>query len=87
MQVASLLQKLLRRHPHAVALVASKRFYFGTGGSSECFRRCCALSGLDAEVVQVLDDGRSNIREIMEVRHRPLSSGLAAASVERGGPF
>ena len=58
----------MRRSPSARALVASKRYYFGTGGSSALFRKECELRGdLSAAVVQVFDDGVSNIREVIEV--------------------
>jgi hypothetical protein len=66
--VARIIADLLRMHVRAVAIVASKRFYFGTGGSALCFRDNAARHGLDVVVAQVIDDGRSNIREVMEVR-------------------
>jgi hypothetical protein len=66
-EVAALLSTLLKRH-RGVALVASKRFYFGTGGGADCFKRDAEKLGLAVKVVAVEDDGRSNIREVMEVR-------------------
>jgi hypothetical protein len=77
-QVAQhLLDLLIPDLSTSVGLVASKRFYFGTGGSAAYFRECCvnlsksdnsAKCTLVVEVVEVIDDGKSNIREIMLVR-------------------
>lgn len=67
-EVAALLSTLLKRNHRGVGLVASKRFYFGTGGGSDCFKRDAEELGLSVKVVAVEDDGRSNIREVMEVR-------------------
>ena len=66
-EVAALLSTLLKRN-RGVGLVASKRFYFGTGGGSDCFKRDAEKLGLSVTVVAIEDDGRSNIREVMEVR-------------------
>lgn len=66
-EVAAVLAALLKRG-RGVALVAAKRFYFGTGGGAACFRRDAERLGLAVAVVAVDDDGRSNIREVMEVR-------------------
>lgn len=74
-QVARHLLDLLRADVNtSIGLVASKRFYFGTGGSAAYFRQCCDELKSDGrytllvEVVEVIDDGKSNIREIMSVR-------------------
>lgn len=52
-----------------VALIASKRFYFGVGGGTleltELIRQRSALS---CEVLEVFEDGHSNIREIISLR-------------------
>ena len=72
-EVAHLVADLLRAHVRAVALVATKRFYFGTGGSASYFREIAQSHGLHVTVAEVIDDGRSNIREIIEVRRRPVS--------------
>lgn len=56
-----------------LALIAAKRYYFGTGGSTEEFRsllsssQASAHGGFSCEVVEVVDNGRSNIREILAV--------------------
>lgn len=68
-------EKLLRtihRHlaqqlPGALAIVAGKRYYFGTGGSVvELMSRACAL-GFQARVVASVEDGKSNIRDLIEL--------------------
>lgn len=69
-----LLQLIFKHLKHeGTAFIASKRFYFGLGGgSSELIRLLCEspYSGaFQGEVVWSVDDGKSNIREIVEVRH------------------
>ena len=52
-----------------VALVASKRFYFGVGGGTlELCRRVDESGDLVHRVERVLEDGHSNIREIISLR-------------------
>ncbi|CAM9145356.1 unnamed protein product [Choristocarpus tenellus] len=61
---------MILRHlaPEGRAIVASKRFYFGTGGSTAHFRAQVAAEGrLCCRDVKVFDTGRGNIREVMEV--------------------
>jgi len=64
--------KMLERHlrpDSGVALVAAKRYYFGTGGSTEEFRSLLSdLPGFTCSEVDVIDNGRSNIREVLLVR-------------------
>ena len=67
-EVARVIDDLLGTHRRALSLVASKRFYFGTGGSAACFRRECSALGLEVTVVEIIDNGMSNIREIMQVK-------------------
>lgn len=57
--------------PGGQALVASKRFYFGTGGSTQYFRDLVAADGrlLCADAV-VVDTGKGNIREVLRVSWR-----------------
>jgi hypothetical protein len=63
----SLMQSLLS--PRGVALIAAKRYYFGIGGSTVAFRDLVASQkGWSCEVVDTVEDGRSNIREIMMLR-------------------
>jgi hypothetical protein len=61
---------LLGRHlrPGGVALVAGKRHYFGVGGGSGLFLEEAGRRGRVEGRTWVMDDGRSNIREIIEVR-------------------
>jgi predicted nicotinamide N-methyase len=72
----------LRANGDGVALIAAKRFYFGVGGSTAEFMSRIRswpfeppLYGthpnggtLTASIVRVLEDGASNIREIIAVR-------------------
>jgi 2-polyprenyl-3-methyl-5-hydroxy-6-metoxy-1,4-benzoquinol methylase len=62
--VAALLAALLR--PGGVALLAAKRFYFGVGGGTRRFAAAAApAAGLRCEVVGVVQDGMSNVREVL----------------------
>lgn len=65
-----LIQQQLR-HPSGVALIASKSYYFGVGGSVADF---CALVQADrrftCEPVRTFEDGQSNRREVLQVRWR-----------------
>ena len=52
-----------------VALVASKRYYFGVGGGTVELMRWVERDGtMVCEVVEVLEDGHSNIREVVRLR-------------------
>lgn len=54
--------------PGGQALVASKRFYFGTGGSTQHFRDAAAATGrLLCSDAAVIDTGKGNIREVLRV--------------------
>lgn len=54
--------------PGGQALVASKRFYFGTGGSTKHFRDKMAATGrLVCTDAVVVDTGKGNIREILKI--------------------
>ena len=58
---------LAQQSPGAVAIVAGKRYYFGTGGSVvELMGRASAL-GFQARVVASVEDGKSNIRDLIEL--------------------
>jgi hypothetical protein len=64
---------MILRHlsPGGLALVASKRFYFGVGGGTYSLQSLVeADSRLVYEVVRVFEDGQSNIREIVALRYR-----------------
>jgi hypothetical protein len=68
------------KHGSGVAYIATKRYYFGVGGGSDCFRH--ALSTLNhknttisdkapqlyAETIAVYDNGVGNIRELFRVK-------------------
>jgi len=65
----SLLQRLLA--PGGRALVAAKRYYFGIGGSTRAFQELVrATPGWDVRVVDTVEDGKSNIREILLVQRK-----------------
>ncbi|CCI40587.1 unnamed protein product [Albugo candida] len=73
--VTSDLYQMIKRHlqvsnPKAIALVASKRYYFGTGGSVKHFLDLVNNdnANLEAKVVWCADNHRSNIREIVRVK-------------------
>jgi len=56
--------------PTGVALVAAKSFYFGVGGGTEEFRGAVRAGGvLQARTVDRQQDGASNVREILELKH------------------
>ena len=69
---AAMYQVLLQvLSPGGVALLASKRYYFGCGGGSMDFARLCQQYGaLSCETVYSVEDGKSNIRDILQVRRR-----------------
>lgn len=51
-----------------MACVAAKSYYFGVGGGTAAFRRLVQAEGrLMARTVEVLDDGTSVKREILEL--------------------
>jgi hypothetical protein len=56
--------------PEGQAFVASKKYYFGVGGGTTDFiHRVNSGGQLFAEVVETFSDGKSNIREILRLRH------------------
>ncbi|CAM9632514.1 unnamed protein product [Ectocarpus sp. 8 AP-2014] len=77
--VADKVLDMVARHlaPGGQALVASKRFYFGTGGSTQYFRevidarRCSVAAEASRRLVcsdaAVIDTGKGNIREVLRV--------------------
>lgn len=63
--------RLLLSHlaPGGVALIASKKYYFGVGGGTWELQTLVAQGGeLQSSVVFTAADGKSNVREIIEVR-------------------
>ena len=74
--VTERLYAMLRRHlrfPDGEALLAQKRYYFGTGGSVAHFRGVVEADltepRMQVETVQVYEDGASNIREVLKVSY------------------
>ena len=70
---AFLLSKHLKRNT-GVAYIATKRYYFGVGGGSDCFRdhlkafrNIDNTSVLHVDTLFVYDDGAGNIRELLSV--------------------
>ncbi|RLN92216.1 hypothetical protein BBJ28_00003242 [Nothophytophthora sp. Chile5] len=62
------IKRHLRRSPASRALVAAKKYYFGTGGSVQHFVGLVEADGvLRAEIVWEERDCRSNIREIVQL--------------------
>lgn len=74
--LAALLERcLVRRRPadsppslRATAYFVGKRFYFGCGGGTASFAAFLREHGFDVEVVRTIEDGRSNVREVLAVR-------------------
>ena len=76
-QVAYFLQQCLTAG-RGVALLATKRFYFGVGGGTLQFQELCnslsaspiaSMDGkLTATVIQSFEDGHSNVRDIILVQ-------------------
>ena len=81
----SLIRAQLR--PNGVALVAAKSYYFGVGGSTADF---CALVASDArfvcEAIRVFEDGKSNRREVLEVRRRAVAAAPEPAAPPEAAP-
>lgn len=64
------IKRHLRRVPHARALVAAKKYYFGTNGSVQHFVGLVQADGvLRAETVWEERNCRSNIREIVQLSY------------------
>ena len=54
---------------NGMALIASKRYYFGVGGGTVELMRWVECDGrMVCDVVEVLEDGQSNIREVVRLR-------------------
>lgn len=55
--------------PEGFILVAAKSYYFGVGGGVASFKRAVEKNGqFQSVVIARVDDGRSNIREVMLLR-------------------
>lgn len=69
-QAAEEMAILLTRHLcplRGLALIATKRYYFGVGGGSDAFHAMMLKYPLRIETVQTYDTGMGNIREILRV--------------------
>ncbi|CAE8633244.1 unnamed protein product, partial [Polarella glacialis] len=64
--LAALLGKCLAA-PGGIALFAGKRFYFGCGGGTASFSEFLRQRNFEVEVAHVIEDGRSNTREILRI--------------------
>ena len=63
---------MLRRHlkrDGGKAYLATKRFYFGLSGGTLCIETEAAAAGLACRVVHSIEDGASNIRDILMLTH------------------
>jgi len=61
----NLIEKLLVKG--GIALIASKRYYFGVGGSTQEFMQISKTNGMSCRVAQIFADGSSNVREILQL--------------------
>jgi hypothetical protein len=66
---------LYLRDSTGIALIATKRYYFGVGGGVDAFRLALQQHNeMVVDTVRVWDNGSSNIREILLVRKQPGAS-------------
>mmetsp|Transcript_9558 Transcript_9558/g.20285 ORF Transcript_9558/g.20285 Transcript_9558/m.20285 type:complete len:267 (-) Transcript_9558:476-1276(-) len=54
-----------------VALFSGKRYYFGCGGGTTSFALYAQGRGFETRVVKAIEDGKSNVREIIELKRLP----------------
>eukprot|EP00466_Bigelowiella_natans_P015794 jgi/Bigna1/67735/fgenesh1_pg.4_\ len=67
--LVALIQKILA--DDGICLVAAKRYYFGIGGGvADLIKEVERTGVLEAKVVQIIDDGKSNLREIVRIARR-----------------
>eukprot|EP00927_Polykrikos_kofoidii_P031289 TRINITY_DN26936_c0_g1_i1.p1 TRINITY_DN26936_c0_g1~~TRINITY_DN26936_c0_g1_i1.p1 ORF type:complete len:371 (+),score=70.03 TRINITY_DN26936_c0_g1_i1:111-1223(+) len=72
--IADILQLCLA--PKGIAWFAGKRFYFGCGGGTASFCKFLRERGFQVDVDVVVEDGRSNLREILRVTRGSQTSAL-----------
>mmetsp|Transcript_12064 Transcript_12064/g.36108 ORF Transcript_12064/g.36108 Transcript_12064/m.36108 type:complete len:322 (-) Transcript_12064:107-1072(-) len=83
--LADLLDQCLARG--GVAWFAGKRFYFGCGGGTASFSGFLRERGFAVVVERVMEDGRSNVREILRVARGGAGAPPGSeAAVEAGEP-
>ena len=78
--LCALLRALLRPGS-GVALIATKRFYYGVGGGTEAFIRVATepgRHGLTVNKLAAFQDGASMVRDLLEVRLLPPAAAAAA---------
>lgn len=66
-KVVRMLKAHLKRD--GVAVLSNKRYYFGTGGGSLAFVEAAEAAGLSVERAGEVQDGNSNIRDVLLARH------------------
>jgi Lysine methyltransferase len=65
--LASILRNNLRNN-YSIALFAGKKYYFGCGGGTLPFKKYLEKSEFLVTVVKVIENGVSNIREILQIK-------------------
>lgn len=71
--------------PGGSALVAAKRYYFGIGGSTMEFSDLVKREGKgewSCTLVDTIEDGKSNIREILLLKRTPQAEAAAKAALD-----
>lgn len=66
-KLARCISRILAKSNGSVAWVAAKSYYFGVGGGTMAFTEACGPLGLSVHPAIVIDDGKSNVREIVRV--------------------
>ena len=59
-----------RLNPQGIAIIASKAYYYGNGGSIAEFKQCVENSNLVYHRLQNINTGMSNRREIFSLQHK-----------------
>ena len=73
--LADIFVRSLKRNSRSRVLLSAKKYYFGLGGGTDGFkafiqRHETYRTLLEATVVRSIDDGQSNIREILELKRK-----------------
>jgi hypothetical protein len=67
--LAGAIGRLLAPGRASAAVVAAKAYYFGVGGGIDAFQEAAEACGLSVDRTRArIEDGRSNVREIVIVR-------------------
>mmetsp|Transcript_23887 Transcript_23887/g.81696 ORF Transcript_23887/g.81696 Transcript_23887/m.81696 type:complete len:147 (-) Transcript_23887:24-464(-) len=86
--LAASLGRMLEAHlsrPKGVGFIATKRYYFGCGGGTLAFTQALPAA-LCAECVHSVEDGRSNVRDILRVTWRHEGAEACAAVAQAAAP-